>query len=141
MEKRIKDPMGRLTRLIKLTEGEAKDLIKHCVHLTPESRYETAMMLLDNRYGNPHSLLASYRREIKGLHPVKPGDAASFRQFHNFVLKCEMFANGMEWNALDTPETLCILVSKLPGGLRDRWNRKVFSRLFWLCKRRDPTGK
>ena len=26
---------------------------------------------------------------------------------------------------LETPETLCILALKLPGSLKDRWNRKV----------------
>ena len=25
-----------------------------------------------------------------------------------------------------TPDVLCSLVSKLPGNMRDRWNRKVF---------------
>ena len=29
------------------------------------------------------------------------------------------------WNSMDTPEILCMLVSKLPGNTRDRWNRKV----------------
>ena len=31
VEKRREDPRGRLTRLIKYTTGEAKDLIKHCI--------------------------------------------------------------------------------------------------------------
>ena len=26
---------------------------------------------------------------------------------------------------MDTPEVLCLLIAKLPGGLMDRWNRKV----------------
>ena len=41
------------------------------------------------------------------------------------MLKCETFSKCTCWNALETPETLCILVSKLPGRLRDSWNRKV----------------
>ena len=31
VEKRIEDPRGRVTRLIKYTTAEAKDLIKHCI--------------------------------------------------------------------------------------------------------------
>ena len=31
VEKRIEDPRGGLTRLIKYTTGEAKDFIKHCI--------------------------------------------------------------------------------------------------------------
>ena len=35
VEKRIKGPVGRATRLIKLTDGEAKDMMKHCIYLSP----------------------------------------------------------------------------------------------------------
>ena len=56
---------------------------------------------------------------------VKPGDASGFRKFYSFVLTCETFSKSTAWNALETQETLSILVSKLPGSLRDRWNRKV----------------
>ena len=123
VEKKVSDQTGRLTRLLKLTGGKAKELIKHCIHLPPETGYETAVRQLNNRYGNPYYLLASYRKEIKAS--AKPGDASSFRKFYSFVSKCETFSKNTAWNALETPETLCILVSKLPGSLRDRWNRKV----------------
>ena len=124
VERKIKDPVGRLTRLIKFTDGEAKDLIKHYLHSTPDIGYNTAIMLLNKRYGNPHLLLLSYRKETKSLSPVKPGNAMGFRKFHNFVLQCET-SKITNWNSLETPETLCVLASKLPGSLRDRWNRTV----------------
>ena len=100
-------------------------MIKHCIHVPPETGYETAVRLLSSRYGNPHYMLASYRKEIKALPSVKPGDASGFRKFYSFVLKCETFSKSAAWNGLETPGTLCILVPKLPGSLRDRWNRKV----------------
>ena len=59
------------------------------------------------------------------LAPVKSGDAMSFRNFHNLVLKCETFSKIKNWNSLEKPETLCVLVSKLLGDLRDIWNRTV----------------
>ena len=65
VEKRIKDPKGRLTRLINYTTGEAKDLIKHCIQQPSAEGYENAMELLENRYGDPLKILAIYRREIK----------------------------------------------------------------------------
>ena len=70
-------------------------------------------------------MLASYRKEIKALPSVKPGDGSGFREFYSFVLKCEQFSKSTASNAVETLETLCILVSKLPGSLRDRWKRKV----------------
>ena len=30
-----------------------------------------------------------------------------------------------QWNFLDTPDVLVTLTSKLPGNVRDRWNRLV----------------
>ena len=68
-----------------------------------------------------HSLLASYKTEIKSLAPVKPGNAKDYRKFYNFVLKRDTFSTN--WNSLETQEL--VLVSELPGGLMDRWNRKV----------------
>ena len=65
VEKTINSPVGRVTRLIKLTDDKAKDMKKHYIYLLPESGYQTAMVLLKLRYGNPHSLLAFYRKEIK----------------------------------------------------------------------------
>ena len=35
VERKIESPVGRLTRLIKFTDGETKNLIKYCIHLTP----------------------------------------------------------------------------------------------------------
>ena len=64
VDRKIKDQVGRLTRLIKFFDGEAKDLIKHDIDLTPDIGYDTAITLLNKRYGNPHLLLASYRRKL-----------------------------------------------------------------------------
>ena len=33
VERKLKDPVGWLAHLIKFTDGEAKNLIKHCIHL------------------------------------------------------------------------------------------------------------
>ena len=85
VEKKVSDQMGRLTKLLKFTGGETKKLIKHCIHLPLETGYETAVTLLNNRHGNPHYLLASYRKKIKALLSVKPGDAFGFRKFYSFL--------------------------------------------------------
>ena len=40
-------------------------------------------------------------------------------------------------NALDSPDILCMLISKLPGGIMERWNRKVLN--IRRCQVREPT--
>ena len=87
VEKRIEDPRGRLTRLINYKSGETKDLTKHCIQQPSSERYENAMKLVDNRYGDPFEILASYRREISKWPSIKAGDETAFRQFHNFIPK------------------------------------------------------
>ena len=34
-------------------------------------------------------------------------------------------AINQRWNTLDTPDILCMLTSKLPSGIMERWNREV----------------
>ena len=29
------------------------------------------------------------------------------------------------WNVFDTSEIMCMLLSKLPGGIRDKWSKRV----------------
>ena len=67
VESKIKDPVGKLTRLMRFIDVEAKDLVKHCIQLTPDIDYDTASKLLNKRSGNPCYLLVPDGKEIKFL--------------------------------------------------------------------------
>lgn len=127
VETKIDDPRGRLTRLIKYTSGEARELVRNCINLPPDICYQEAIKLLQNMYGNPYKIIAAYRQEIKNWPTVKPGDAAGFRKFFNFMVRCKSVISDIHWNQLDNPEVMCTLLSKLPGYVQDRWNRKVYT--------------
>ena len=90
VESKIDDPRGRLTRLIKYTTGDAKELIKHCLQLPSIEAFKNAKCLLERVYRNPQKSFFSYRREIKQRPQIKFGDAKVFRKFHNFLLKCRI---------------------------------------------------
>ena len=47
VERVITDQRGRLSRLVKYTNGGAKALIKHCVHADSKTSYDKAMEFLD----------------------------------------------------------------------------------------------
>ena len=47
VEKRIDDPRGKLTRLIRYTKGDPKDMIQHCVQQLPSVGYKNAKKMLD----------------------------------------------------------------------------------------------
>ena len=127
VEKWIPEPKGRLLRLLKYTRGEAHDLIKHCVQEPPYMGYSHAQQLLRKRYGDPHIILSTYIKEVRNWPKLKFGDAKGFRKFYNFLVKCEGVAKEQLWNAITIPDILCMLVSKLPNGLIDRWNRTAYN--------------
>ena len=79
--------MIRLTRLIQYTRGGAKDLIKNFINDRPEYGYNNAMAVLHRQYGNPPTLLSSYRREVRQMVLLKVGDATAFCRLFNFQLK------------------------------------------------------
>jgi len=75
VETKIMDARGRLIRLIKFTKGDARNLIQHCIQLPPQAGYSTAMKLLESKFGDPHTVVAAYQKEIKALSPIKRGDS------------------------------------------------------------------
>ena len=124
VDKNIKDPQGKLTWLINLTNREAKELVKPFIHDRPECGFANTMRLLKNQYGNPHKLQVSYKKEIKQMPKIKPGDAAAYRRLFNFLIKCQSLECSNQ-NPLDAADVICIILAKLPGYLQDRWNRNM----------------
>ena len=51
VETKIEEPRGRLTRLIKFTIREARELIKCCIWLPHNRGYQHARALLERTYG------------------------------------------------------------------------------------------
>ena len=120
VESKVDNPRGKLTRLIKYTSGDARELIKHCIQLPSNEGFKHAKYLLEKVYGNPYKIIASYRKEVKNWQPIKFGDAIGFTRFHNFLLRCKSVATNQKWKALDAPDILCILTSKLASGIMER---------------------
>ena len=127
VENRIDDLRGRLIRLIKYTKGEAKELVMNCIHQPPREGSQIDKMLLGKRYRDPQQLLGSYRKEIKEWQQLKLEDAAGFRKISNFLVRCQNVTGRDNWNLLDNPDIICLLLSELPGVLLDRWKRRVFN--------------
>ena len=56
---------------------------------------------------------------------LKNGDGGSFQKFCIFLVKYESITKSREWNPLDTPNVICMLLLKLIGKIRDKWVRAV----------------
>ena len=123
----IDDPRGRLARLIKYTDGQPKEMIKRCIQQPAAAGYKNARSLLEEQYGNPHQILAAYRKEIKSWPQLKPADGTAYMKLYNFLLKCEIATLGQNWNVLDGPEMMCLMLSKLPGNTREKWSSSLMN--------------
>ena len=66
---------------------------------------------------------------------ITPGSAAAFRRLFNFLIKCQRLQYINNQNPLDTPDMICMILSKVPGLLQDRWNRHVHK--VWKNKTRE----
>ena len=77
VEKKIGNPRGRLARLVRYTDSEPKEMIKHYIQQPVSVDYKNARSLLEEKYGNPHYIVAAYRKEIKSWTQLKPADGAA----------------------------------------------------------------
>ena len=100
-KKRVDDERGKLTRLVKYTKRDAKDMVKNCIQLPPEDGFKTR-------------IIAAYRRETKQWPQIKSGDAITYQKFQKFLIKCENIGHQQSWNVFDTPDIICMLLSKTP---------------------------
>ena len=83
--KRIEDPRGRITKLIKYTRGEAKDSINYYIQQPLSEGYKNALKLLRIRYSDLLKVLATYRKEIRRWPTIKAG---MHHHLDNFITFC-----------------------------------------------------
>ena len=125
VETAVSDQRGRLTRLIKYTTGDAKDLIKHLVHADPKNCYDIAISFLDKEYGNPYRISCLYIKELRQWDPVKQYDTVAFKKFYRFLLKCETYRIEGNLQELNSTDMIKTIISKIHTTYQERWNRRA----------------
>ena len=73
----------------------------------------------------PSQVFTCYKNQIKRMTKIQPGDAFAFRRLLNFLIKYQSLQYSNNQNPLDTPDVICMILSKIPGFLQDRRNRYV----------------
>ena len=125
IESTVDSQSGRLNRLIKYTEGEAKELIKHCVHEDKNECYNKALELLEKEYGNKFKLSCAFMEQLRTWPLLKQNDASAFKRFYRFLLKCQTLQKSGELEVLDSPLSIRQIQLKLPAPHQDRWSKIV----------------
>lgn len=126
VEQRVQDPRGRLTRLLKYTSGDAKELIKHCFYEDSSICYTKAIGLLDKEYGNHQLLASSYLKELRKWPVIKPNNSSAYKKLHRFLLKGLSLKRGESLKELDSEMIIrtCIL-AKMDRSVQEKWLNKV----------------
>ena len=126
VEKRISDPRSRLTRLLKFLTGEAKELVKGCIHLPPSEGYQYAKRLLQKHFGDPYKVTSKYLKELKDWPRLKT-NPDSFRHFYAFLVKFQSNMKCYQSTNYDSLDLLQIVLRKLPTYVQTKWNRHALA--------------
>ena len=102
-------------------------MINHCIQQPVSMGYKNARSSLEENYGNQYYIVEAYRKEINSWPQLKPADGTAYKGFHNLLLKREIETYGQNQNTIDTPEIMCLVLSKLPGNSRQKWNRTALN--------------
>ena len=126
VEKKILEPRGRLTRLLKYTEGEAKELIKHCIYEKEDQGFDQAMELLDREFGNCQIIINAYLKKLRQWPNIKSNDAKGYKKFHRFLGSGLTHRKGGRLKELDSENVIrtCIM-AKLDRAVQDKWLNRV----------------
>ena len=125
VESTVPTQLGRLNRLIKYTSGEAKDLIKHCIHESSSSCYDRAISLLNAEYGNKYKVSCAFMEELRTWPQLKANDSSAFKRFYRFLLRCQTLQKGGELDVLNSPMAIRQIQLKLPSSQQDSWSKIV----------------
>ena len=125
VENRIKDQRGRLTRLLKYTAGEAKDLISGCVHEESKHCYDKAMSLLEKEYGDVHAITCAYLKELRCWPAIRNNDAKGCKSLYRFLLKCQSFKRKGLLIELDSTDTIRMILSRFQQNVQESWNKNA----------------
>ena len=128
VEKVIDDQRGRLTRLIKYTSGEAKELVKPFVHADPSSCYDKAIEMLDAEFGSSHTITCAYLKQLEEWPQVKLTDTVSFRKLYRFLRQCKAYKSDNRLQELDSSSTLKGIIQKLHSSYQEDWSIKAEKR-------------
>lgn len=117
----------RLYYLEQFTNGEPRELVRSCQHMSSQQGYSEARRLLTYHYGNEQKIAAAYVDKAVKWPPIKAEDAKSLHSFSIFLTGCNNVMKDMDYlEEMNSPSNLRIVVYKLPFRLRERWRVIAF---------------
>ena len=125
VERNVKDQRGRLNRLLKYTDGEAKDLIKHCIDEDNDVCFDKDIELFESWYGNPHLVARSYIKELRQWPSIPSNNASALKKLHRFLLKGLTHLRDGRLNELGSDSIIRGILGKIGTSAQEQWLKQV----------------
>lgn len=112
----------RLYFLEQHTKGHARELIRSCQHINPDSGYTRAKTLLKEHFGNEQKIAAAYLDKALSWPSIKTEDVRALQEYSLFLRGCCNAMQDVQYlHDLDMSSNMINIIRKLPYKLRDRW--------------------
>ncbi|KAJ8349111.1 hypothetical protein SKAU_G00277000 [Synaphobranchus kaupii] len=127
IEDKTSSGQDRLYFLEQFTSGQARDLVRSCLHMDAQMGYPEAMRLLKKHFGDEMKIANAYLDKALNWPAVKADDGKALHAYGLYLRECSNAMQGMDYmDELDVTSTLKLIISKLPYKLRDRWRGKAY---------------
>jgi hypothetical protein len=127
IEDKTSSSQDRLYFLEQLTAGQARDLVRSCMHMDARRGYPEAMQLLETHFGDEMKIANAYLNKVLSWTAIKADDGNALQAYSLYLRECQNAMQDLEYmNELDVTSTLKLIVSKLPYKLRERWRSRAY---------------
>ncbi|KAK0154050.1 hypothetical protein N1851_003872 [Merluccius polli] len=127
IEDKTNSCQDRLYFLEQFTSGQAKDLVRSCLHMDARRGYSEAMQLLKKHFGNEMKIANAYLDKALNWTVIKADDGKSLHAYALYLKECCNAMQDLEYmDELDVTSNLKLIVSKLPYKLRERWRTRAY---------------
>lgn len=127
IEDKTSSSQDRLYFLEQFTAGQARDLVRSCLHMEAHRGYTEAQQLLKKHFGNEMKIANAYIEKALNWTAIKADDGKSLHAYALYLRECYNVMQDLEYmDELDVVSNLKLIVSKLPYKLRERWRTVTF---------------
>ena len=126
-EDKTSSSQDRLYFLEQFTAGQARDLVRSCMHMDERRGYSEAMQLLEKHFGDEMKIANAYLDKALNWTAIKADDGKALQAYSLYPRECHNAMQDLEYmDELDITSTLKLIVSKLPYKLRERWRSRAY---------------
>ena len=126
VERRLKDPAARISRLRQQCVGRAATVIQSCASLPPNEGYRIAKELLKQRFGTPILIAQATIENVMKQERVKKDDANGLQQLADQLRVSYITLNAVDGlSEINSQQGLMAIVQKLPDYLQHMWRSQA----------------